>query len=157
MIMAVVAALMMGSTVMAQDDNQKTKREGRQFDQTEMAQKRTEQMVKKYGLSKEQADKLLELNKKYTPQMRFGRGARGGNRSAQGVNDESAATKRQQPTEEQKARMESRRKEMQEQMQAYEAELKSILTPDQYTGYLTDKQARMQRGNNQNRNAERNK
>ncbi len=155
MIMAVVAALMMGTAVMAQDDSQNTKRERRQFDQTEMAQKRTEQMVKKYGLSKEQADKLLELNKKYTPKMRFGRGDRGGNGGGQGVDGESAATKRQQPTEEQKARMESRRKEMQEQMKAYEAGLKSILTPEQYTTYLADKQKRMQRGDNRGRNTER--
>ena len=72
MILALVALMTM-TAAQAQDDN-KQRGERRQFDRTEMVKQRTDDVAKKYGLTKEQADKLLELNTKYADKMGRGMG-----------------------------------------------------------------------------------
>ena len=56
-ILGLMAAMTIGATAMAQSQV---------ADRSEMIQKRTESVAKKYGLSDEQKQKLLELNTKYT-------------------------------------------------------------------------------------------
>ncbi len=89
MILAVSAAIMMGSVAMAQDENQQRKGRGeRKFDPTEMVKRRTDDAVTKYKLNEEQAKKLLELNTKYAkdmaPRMRPGGPRNGEGRKPQG-------------------------------------------------------------------------
>ena len=140
MILAVSAAIMMGSVAMAQDENQQRKGRGdRKFDQTEMVKRRTDNAVSKYKLNEEQAKKLLELNTKYAkdmaPRMRPG-GPRGGERR------KPQGDKRPEMTEEQKAKMEEGRKQMEERMKAYNNELKTILTEAQFKSYSADMEKR---------------
>ena len=59
-VLAMATAIMMATSVMAQDAEQKGER--RQFNPEEMIQKRTDETVKKYGLDKDQAAKLLDID-----------------------------------------------------------------------------------------------
>lgn len=90
--MAVIAAIVFSTTMMAQDccGNQ---------DPEKMVKHRTERMVKKYDMNDSQAEKLLALNKKF------------------GMEQRSA-------------------------MEAYEAELKGIMTEEQYAKYQAEKKDR---------------
>ena len=74
--MAVMLTVALGA--MAQEGQQTQQRQRRQFNPQEMIQRRTDATVKRYQLNEEQAQKLLELNKKYAQQMggRFGGGGR---------------------------------------------------------------------------------
>ena len=76
--MAIVAAVMMSASALAQDAQQQ--RPQPRMDRGEAAKQRTEQMVKDYALSEEQAQKLLDLNTEYAEKipMMMGRGPRGG-------------------------------------------------------------------------------
>ena len=66
-ILAIVAVMTM-TAAQAQDGNRQ-RGERRQFDRTEMVKQRTDNVAKKYGLTQEQTDKLLELNTKYADKM----------------------------------------------------------------------------------------
>ncbi len=142
MIMAVAAALMICSAATAQDDN-KTEKKDRKMDQTEMIKRRTNDIVDKYKLDSDQAKKLLELNTKYADTMRPPMG-RGGFRGANGRGPRNNNGQRPEMTDEQKTKMEESRKKREESMAAYDNELKTILTNDQYTSYKADMQKRMQ-------------
>lgn len=144
-IWALAAAVMLSTAAMAQDENQGKKHERRQMDPTAMAEKRTEAVAKKYGLNDNQQAKLLELNKKYADQMgprRGGQGRMDGKRGNRGpkVDGQSGATMPQgkEPSAEQKAQMEAKRKEFKEKMEAYDAELQNIMTKEQYEAYKAD-------------------
>lgn len=131
----------MATSAMAQDDASNGEKQERKFDQTEMIKKRTEGTAKKYGLNEEQTAKLLELNQKYAssmpgPRMRPGRPGEGGRPERDSVN-------RPKPTEDMKAKMDERRKKMEEDMAAYNKELQAIMTEDQYKSYQADMQKRM--------------
>lgn len=78
-IISIVAVLLISTTAIAQD-NQGNRPERRQIDQKEMIQRRTDEMVKRYGLNKEQAKELLSLNTKMADKMRPLRGMRSGGR-----------------------------------------------------------------------------
>lgn len=132
MILAISAAMLMGSAAMAQEDGQQNKeRNGSKPDLTEMVKKRTDDAVSKYKLNEDQAKKLLELNTKYAKEMRprMGRGGRGGR---------PQGDKRPELTDEQKTKMEEGRKKMEERRTAYDTELKAILTDEQYKSYSSD-------------------
>lgn len=145
-IVAVAAALLMTVPAMAQsEDNGQQK--APKFDKTEMIQNRTNQMVKKYGLSDAQATKLLKLNTEYADKMP-GMGGPGGHGGpgmgpGNGQRPESASSdndsQSNRPSQEE---MESKRKEMQANREAYQKELKSILTDDQYSQWQTDEKQR---------------
>lgn len=140
MILALVAVVAVGTTAMAQPD---MPRRGN-IDPAKMAQHRTEQMVKKYGLNDEQAAKLLTLNTQYADKLRPGRGHGMHRHRPGGPRPEGGG--RPELTEEQKQQMEKDRKERQQAMEAYDKELQGILTADQFAKYKEDMKRRPERG-----------
>ena len=156
LVMIMTAAVLMGTTAVAQDNNGQRP----QFDRTEMIKQRTDAMVEKYKLDEAQAKKLLELNTKNAETMGPGRGMgrmggrRGGGGAGFGGGQAAGAPQmgmgggeRPQMTEEQRARFEEMRKQREEAQKAYDAELEKILTPEQFKSYQEDmKQQRAQRG-----------
>jgi Spy/CpxP family protein refolding chaperone len=111
-IFAVALTFITGVSVSAQPQN------GEDF-----AKKRTEMMTQKLGLSSEQSAKLLKLNKKYADKMRPMGGKRDGERPS-------------------KEDMQKRLKEMKTKMEAYDKDMKEILTEAQYKSY-TEMKAQM--------------
>lgn len=126
--------------------------QGRKFDKTEMVQRRTDRVVKKYGLSEDQAKQLLKLNTAYADKMPgFGFGPRGphrhmGQNGQQKTDGESGATTQQQKQRPSKDQMEARRKEMQANRESYDKELQKIMTPEQFTQYSNDLKNARQHG-----------
>lgn len=148
-ILGLMAAMTIGTTAMAQSQV---------ADRSEMIQKRTESVAKKYGLSDEQKQKLLKLNTKYAdimgPSMRMhgnrGNGGAmrqrpGSNFGARPENGDSAALGRFRLSEEQRARLDERRKQMNEQREAYNKELQAIMSDEQYKSYTADMEKLLQR------------
>ena len=146
-ILAIVAVMTM-TAAQAQDGNRQ-RGERRQFDRTEMVKQRTDNVAKKYGLTQEQTDKLLELNTKYADKMggRMGgqRGRRPGARPG-GFGGGQNGGQRPELTEEQKQQMETARKEREDAMKQYDEELQKIMTPEQYEAYKADEAKRRQEG-----------
>lgn len=152
-IMAVVAAMVMGSAVMAQSNNGNGAKKA--MDKTEMTKKRTEGIAKRYGLDEQQTKKLLELNTKYADSLRVGMGARGnrgmaqvgrqGGGRPQGVVKDSTARKRM-PGRTLGEKNGARRMEMSGAMKNYNNQLKAIMTSEQYRKYTEDMQKRPERG-----------
>ena len=162
-----IAALLLLSTAAMAQNGQGQRPNGQRLDRTEMIQRRTDGVVKKYGLNEEQAKQLLSLNTKYADQM----GPRGGRGGGQGMRDgqrrqrpEGGDSLRQQrpqrPQGEAGQRPQGQRGpqmggQMNEQMKAYNEELQKILTPEQYKAYQADQEERMrqfgQRGQGQRR------
>lgn len=141
MILAFVALISM-TAAQAQDDNNGKRPERPQMDRTEMVKHRTDDTVKKYGLDSNQAAKLLELNTKYADKMGRGFGGRPGGFGGQ----RGQRPQRPEMTEEMKQQMEAKRKEQAEAMKQYDAELQTILTPEQYKTYKEDQEKRMKEG-----------
>ncbi|MBR1934110.1 MAG: DUF4890 domain-containing protein [Prevotella sp.] len=153
-VLAIAAALTMSLSAMAQDAEQAQKGERKQFNQTEMIQNRTKQTVEKYGLNEEQAAKLLELNTKYADKM----GPRGG--GPRGMMGRGGAARQgdrpqRQPTD--SLQRQGRRgmfggnpEEMRKNFEAYDAELKTILTSEQYEAYQADQKKQMERRGQRN-------
>ena len=121
------------------------------MDRTEMIKQRTDNAVQKYGLSSEQAAKLLELNTKYADTMGPGMGMGGRRGGGQGGaqrprpnfgGGQGGAQQGQRPemTEEMRAQMEKMRKEREESQKKYDEELQTIMTPDQYKAYKADQE-----------------
>jgi hypothetical protein len=139
MILAIVAMITV-TAAQAQGDNQQNNGQRRQFDQTEMVKRRTDDAVKKYGLSEEQAAKLLTLNNKFAGKMGGPgmRGQRGGARPR--PNFGSDGGQRPEMTEEMRQQMQKMRQEREEAQKQYDAELQTILTPDQYKAYQADQE-----------------
>ena len=158
LVMAVTAALVFSMSAMAQDGQ----RPQRNFDQAEMVKNRTEQVVSKYGLNEQQAQQLLELNKKYADKMMPARGFRSdgrGGRARMRPNRPDSLQRPQRPERpegndsigrERRPRMQGGRQgqgDMRQTMEAYNAELKGIMTEEQFKAYQADQQNRMrQRG-----------
>lgn len=143
-LLAMMAVAMIATTAMAQDSTTGTSPKAPKRDLTEMVKKRTENTVKKYGLTKEQEAKLLELNTKYAKEMR---GPRQGRRMGQGfpnrVKRDSIAKVRPNPAA--RPNNQERRRQMVEEMEKYNKELQSIMTEEQYKNYQADMQKRMLR------------
>lgn len=153
-ILAIVAAITLSATAVAQDNNNQNRERGQQSDRTEMLKKRTEDMAKTYGLNETQTQQLLELNKKYAT-VRMGDFQRGNNgrrpqqmeRRQKGAMQEGDTLKAQvQRQRVGREGMEERRKEMTQSREAYAAELQKIMTEEQYKAYQADMQKRMQNG-----------
>jgi hypothetical protein len=147
--MAISAALIISSATYAQDENYNNAQHGR-FDKKEMVQKRTEHMVKELGLDNNQAKKLFELNSTYAdklsgPNMMRPLGRSGFGSGPQGENDKfdpdstKARMNRPELTEEQKARMNKWREEVEANNKSYETALQGILTADQFKAYQNSK------------------
>lgn len=134
-IFTMVAAMCM-TMAMAQNANTE-KKERKRMDPKEMVEKRTEEMIKKYALSTEQAAKVKALNEKYMGK----RGERGGkmnkgerpappkggdNATGKGNHQRGGGPRGQRPD-----------------MTAYNNELKAILNDTQYKAYTADQEKRM--------------
>ena len=148
MMLSLMAAMLIGTTAVAQEESQ-TQRPEKKFDKTEMVKNRTDKTVKRYGLNDKQAKQLLELNTKYADKMepRGGRhhhGPKGGPgrppKDAKGQRPEppkDAKGQRPEPPKDDAKRQEHH-KQMEETMKAYDAELKQIMTAEQYKAYKAD-------------------
>ena len=161
-VMALVAAITMSATAVAQDENQH-KQERTQPNREEMLKQRTEETVKAYGLNETQAAQLLELNRQFADKMGpMGGprqwGGRDGHRPQMSRGDKQsgdsvkAGEQRQRPSREE---MEKRREEMKKNQEAYSAELKKIMTEEQYKAYQADVQKRMNFGHRGGRQGQR--
>lgn len=141
-----------------------------QADRTEMIRKQTDRIVQRYGLNTEQANKLLKLNEEYADKMGgplMGReGRRGGpgngmrpqrpdgqepqaspDGQAPQVRPDGQAPRGERPelTDEQKARMQARRQEMETARKDYDKQVKKIMTRKQYKAYRKDREEMEQR------------
>ena len=173
-IMMALAATMMMTAAMAQNENAPARLQNPQMDRTEMLKTRTDNVVKQYGLNEEQAKQLLELNTKYADKLGggmrgMGMGMRpngdrrmrqgGGNGMAPGRNPMGQGN-RPQLTEEQRKEMDARREERAKAQKEYDAELKKIMTEDQFKAYQADQEKRESRmrqgGQRPQRNREQN-
>ncbi|MCD8167422.1 MAG: DUF4890 domain-containing protein [Bacteroides sp.] len=115
-----VMLLLVGGSVYAQD------RPGRgpgEKDSEEMLKKRTERMVKEYGLNDTQKSALETLNKEFMEKERPSMGEPG-----------------TRPSKEEMEKMQEARKANRD---AYNAKLKDILTPEQYENYTKKEGERM--------------
>ncbi len=151
-IFALVLMLGMSLCVQAQDNKQ----ERRRPDKNEMVKMRTDRMAERYGLNDNQKAALLKLNTQYADSMAFGgqrgpRGIRNFDKNAEVKVEKNADVKVEKKVEKKsdvKAEKKERpsREQMQAQMkkfaatqQAYEAEVKKILTEEQYGKYTEDR------------------
>lgn len=143
MILTMAVALMISGSVFAQSENAKRQTPP---SKEQIAERMTEGMVKHYGLNDTQKTALLKLNKEYAEKMpmRMGRpgGPRGQRPSGEGFRPDSTQ-QRQRPSKEE---MDKRMEEMKKVRDAYDSELKKILTDDQYKQYQTDQKNRGPRG-----------
>ena len=141
--MTMIAAVLISGTAMAQDDQKRPERP--RMDKKEMTQKRTDRMVKQYGLNSKQAKQLQTLNLNYADKMgphAMGPRPAGGPRPPrQGGKGEQMAPQGKpqkgqmgEPTEEMKKRFAKH----EETRKAYNAELKKIMTAEQYSKYEAD-------------------
>lgn len=165
-IMTMAAALIMTSATMAQSKNDD---KATVQDRTEKIQKRTDATVKRYNLNEEQAKKLLELNTKYDGKMRVP-GMQRYDRRGMGMKPMMAdsckmkctkapmrASVKTVPMKKAKVAKDStmlRRmrpvrgggRAQLEAMQAYDKELQTIMTPEQYKQYKEDMRKRNAQG-----------
>lgn len=154
-VFTMMAALMISASAAAQGNENGGKHP--RFDRAEMVKHQTERMVKEYGLSEAQGEKLLALNEKYAGKIRMGgfggpRVGQDGERPERRIDGQSGASpqqnqsqteKRERPTREQ---MEARMKEVQANREAYRAELREIMSDEQYSLYELNEKKRMERG-----------
>ena len=141
-------ALMLSVCAFAQGDGQRPPRE--KPDEATMVKMRTEHMVKRLELDETQAAKLLELNQKYPQMMMGGPGGPGGHggpggpgmgRPPRDGQRPEAKADTLKPKKENKVKKdrndrpqltEEQMEKMKVDREAYEAELKGILTEDQF-------------------------
>ena len=142
-VLTMIAVVAMSISAMAQDTTQVR----RQFNPEQMAKMRTEATVQKYGLNEEQAKKLLDLNTRFADKSRPMRGMGGQPRGPRMDGDRNNRPQRMAP-DSLRARGPRgggqrggfNREEMQKNMEAYNNELKTILTPEQFEAYQKDEQ-----------------
>jgi len=149
-ILTLMAVVAMTTSVMAQEETQQQRPQRRQMDATEMAKHRTDEAVKKYDLNAEQAQKLLDLNTRFFKDMR----PMGGHR---GKPDSLKTDRRPGRQGGPRGGFGGNHEKMKKKMEAYDAELKTFLTEDQYNAYKKDEQNRrprmgMGRGNGPRKN-----
>ena len=148
--MAIAAAVMMSSTMLAQENKPEGRPEMKRGDRTEMMKKRTEETVQRYGLNEEQAAKLLELNTRYAEKM-GPRGPRMGRQQGQRPDSMKQRKPKGEMKEapqngERKPEMRGNFEEMRKNMEAYDAELQKIMTEEQFKAYKADQEKRMKEG-----------
>lgn len=149
LVMTMAAVVLMGSVAVAQESEKKGKRPERKFDKTEIVKHRTDEVVKKYGLSEKQAAQLLELNTQYAEKMGPGprRGHHHGGRPGMGHPDHHGKDSlkarpvppRTDGTTQATPQATPQHKEREAAMKAYEAELQKIMTAEQYEQYKSDR------------------
>lgn len=135
LLMMMVAALTMALTAHAQS-KEGEQGEGQHKNRAEMVQKHTNRMVERYGLNDEQAKQLLKLNETYQGKFMGSRPGRGMHQHGKEQCDSCKhADKPQRPSKEQ---AEAMMKKMKEQREAYKAEVKKIMTAEQFAKYEED-------------------
>ena len=162
--MVAFIAMAMCANVMAQEVNEQ-KQEPKPVDKEEMAQKRTDFMVERYGLNEEQAAKLLELNKAHVdkqrpmrrdlrrPPMKKFEGKPLEEKEIVPEEMEKAPEKMEKvPEKMEKAELKDKpalkdmkpglRDEMKKEREAYENELQKIMTEEQFSAYKKDSEKR---------------
>ena len=120
-----VTLLMTAGMAMAQGQGPRG-RKGEQQDPKVQAERRTERMVKALSLTDAQKQQVLELNL-----------AEAEKRAE--CKPTKPATEGEKPAKPTAEEREKRRQEMETQRTAYDAKLKTILTPEQYTNYTEQK------------------
>ena len=145
LIAAVALTACIGANAQTNSKNNSSEQKGQKMDETEMIQMRTNQMVKKYGLDESQAASLLTLNKKYAGKMGPGMGGPKGERPTgdkSGMAEKSGKSSKASGTQEHKGNRpemtDAQKKEMEANRTAYETELKSIMTDEQFKSYQAD-------------------
>lgn len=150
MFLTLMAAALVSMTALAQEEKQGQRPEPK-FDKAEMVKHRTDETVKRYNLNDKQAQQLLELNNKYADKMGPRpphRGHKGGpGRPPKDKGDCKCQCQKPQkdgqrpapPKDEKRA---ENHKKMKETMEAYDAELKKIMTAEQFKSYQEDMQKR---------------
>lgn len=118
-------------------------------DKTEMVKRRTDNMVKRYGLNSKQAEQLLKLNTEYEGKMgmRF--------MPFRGMNGRAGLAVRMQPGRVEpdslmrkpldSAKRKGGKKKMETARSEYETKLKDIMTSEQFQKYQKDGQLRLGR------------
>ena len=141
MIVTMMAAVVVGTSAIAQEESKNEQHPHRKFDKTEMVKHRTDETVSRYKLSDKQAKQLLELNTKYADKM--GRGPRGHHHPGHyeagrpPMPPKDVKGQRPEPPKDDN-KMQEHRKEMEATMKAYDAELQKIMTADQFKNYQAD-------------------
>lgn len=138
-----VALLIVSATAMAQGGRKGGER-GERMDAKTRAERMTERMVKEYSLNDAQKQQLMEANLAWTEKMsgkQMGRSAKQKEENAPKI------------TKEEREKMAT---EMKKSREDYEAQLKKILTKDQYETYVKkqaerEKQMKEGRQNRQKR------
>lgn len=143
-ILVLLAVFMYGFAAEAQRP-QRPQRE--RMDPEKMVEMRTEQMVKKYNLSEEQASKLLALNKSQAEKMK----AMQPKPLPKDSLDAMSKAARKEYKKQQKAQCEEMQKVREQNEADFEVELKKILTSEQFAQYQKDEQARKERMENRRR------
>ena len=152
-------AVMAASVSLSAMAQEQQRREGRNFDRSEMIQRRTDMMAERYGLNDNQKMQLLELNNKYSDTMFGGprMGGRPGGRPQGRPGGDGQRTQQQTPPSDNAQAGQGQPRGPRpgqgrgprhfdpEKMKEYEAGLKSIMTEEQYAKYEADRQQRMQR------------
>ena len=154
-LLVITAALLLCVSAFAQWENR-----GQGFqrpDEATLIKMRTDWMVRELGLNETQAEKLLELNQKYPNALRPGQGGPGMGRARRerpeeaNVGQEGNETEKATGKEARKARKAKKDKEaegqvdeMQAAREAYENELKEILTEDQFKTWKENMNRRQQ-------------
>lgn len=146
-IVAMTIALLSATGAVAQDEKSS---ERKQPTKSEMIQHRTDRMAERYSLTNEQKAKVLELNTKYADMMARPRGERG--RNPQGMKPKVRERIEKDSVLNKDKHKDSRRElrkgdfeKMREKMDAYNSELKSILTEEQFSAYENDRKKMMHR------------
>ena len=150
MILTLMAAAVVGTTAFAQEKKE-CQCPDQKFDKTEMVKHRTDETVKRYNLNDKQAKQLLELNNKYADKMGPRpphHGHKGGpgrppkdKKDAKGQRPEPPKDGKR-PTPPQDGKRQEHRKQMEETMKAYDAELQKIMTDEQFKSYQADMKKR---------------
>ncbi|MBR1927274.1 MAG: DUF4890 domain-containing protein [Bacteroidales bacterium] len=132
------AALALSLGAYAQENGRRQR--GERPDEATMIKMRTERMTQQLGLDETQSAKVLELNQKYPNVMSGGPGGPGrpGPGMGRPPRGERPRGERPQLTEDQKKAFEEARAAR----EAYEAELKEILTDDQFQTWKESQQRR---------------
>lgn len=113
-----VALLLMSGVAMAQGNRQGGRQ---QMDPKTRAQRMTERMVKEYSLNEDQKQQLLDVNLAWVEKTAANQGGR---------SKDDKATKMT------KEEREKRMAEMKKSREDYDAQLKKILTKEQYDSYV---------------------
>lgn len=122
-----VAVILTSFMAMAQQPGKRGERPN--MDPTERANQMTEHMAKEYSLTDEQKEKLSAINLEFTQSMTPPEQAK------------SDADKKKSSEKDS-----DRRAEMQQKYEAYNAQLKEVLTDEQYEAYTKKEAERQKRG-----------